>query len=235
MLVTDGMEGASDVDLFLVRHGDALGVDGAGNATPDGALSLLGERQARLVGARLAGAGVTRILSSPLVRALATASHIAEACRHRSVEVWPELREGYSETHHGYGRADLAARFPLSVLPAGVAGDGWDHGGDTPVSLTGRAARIATLLAARCAPDDRAIVVSHGGIVNYLLHVLLGVPSSAPVWFEMDNGAITALRLVPEPERRDWPLYPPVAVELLTLNDVAHLAEAARLPKSSRQ
>jgi hypothetical protein len=59
------------------------------------------------------------------------------------------------------------------------------------------------------------------------LHTLLGIPASTPQWFELANGSLSEIRLVPNPEaeRPGWPLYPPVAVEILSLNDCRHLAD----------
>jgi len=142
-----------------------------------------------------------------------------------------ELREDYSDMpgtpvpmHRGHGRHELERRFPRPILPPGIAPDGWDHGGDTSYRFYVRCHDVARRLEGRFAPTDRAALVAHGGCLNYLLHALLGLLSEAPAWFEMDNGAISRVRLVPERDRRlGWPLYPPVAVEVLSLNDTSHL------------
>jgi broad specificity phosphatase PhoE len=220
--------------LSLVRHGECLSETSPGVFTPDGELSALGERQACRIAKRLAAAGISHVLSSPLLRALATARAIAEAAGNLPVEVWPELREGYGNMpgvrvpiHRGPARSALLRRFPRAVLPAAITEDGWEHGGDDRYpEFYARCAAVASLLEARFTPDDRVVVVGHGGCLNYVLHALLGIPVEAPVWFAMDLGAISTLRLVPERERRrGWPLYPPVGVEVLSLNDRSHLQE----------
>ena len=218
--------------LYLVRHGQCLSESSPGVFTPDGDLSALGERQAYLAAERLATAGITHVLSSPLLRALATASAIAEAAGDLPVEVWTELREGYGDMpgvpvpiYRGPGRSELLRRFPRVVLPADITDDGWQHGGDNRYpAFYARCANVARQRESRFAPDDRVVVVGHGGCLNYVLHALFGIPVAAPVWLQMDLGAITTLRLAPERERRQgWPLYPPVGVELLSLNDRSHL------------
>lgn len=219
--------------LHLVRHGDCLSEAAPGVFTPDGELSPLGERQAALTARRLAAEGVARVLSSPLVRALATASAIAATAGDLPVEVWTELREGYGSLPgrpvphwRGLSRAALLRRFPRAVLPPAIGDDGWEHGGDDAYApFFGRARRVADRLRTELREDDRAVVVGHGGCLNYVLHALLGVPATAPVWFALGCCSVTTVRLVPEAERRlGWPLYPPVEVELLRLNDSAHLA-----------
>lgn len=67
------------MDLYLIRHAHA--VDGDGRRDDDRPLSAEGRRQARAVGAALARQGVTltRLCTSPLVRAVETAELIAVA------------------------------------------------------------------------------------------------------------------------------------------------------------
>ncbi len=226
--------------LVLVRHGDSLSEVAPGVFTPDGVLSSLGEQQARLTARRIATLGVTHLLSSPLVRALATATAIAEAVGDLPVEVWTDLREGYGDMpghpvpiHRSPGRAELLARFPRAHLPDDIADSGWDHGGDNTYELFfARARRLAARLSERFGASDRVVAVGHGGCLNYLLHAFLGIPSSAPVWFDLGHCSLSQVRLVPPMERRHgWPLYPTVTTEVLSVNDRAHrLASGGSVP-----
>ena len=75
-------------------------------------------------------------------------------------------------------------------------------------------------------PTDRAVVVTHGGFANYLLHEILGTARTPPHWFEIANCAITSIRFVPEEQRENWPLYPAAEAEILGVNDVSHLSDA---------
>jgi broad specificity phosphatase PhoE len=69
--------------LWLARHAEAV---------PDQSkLSDAGRRQAALLGARLAGAGITRISHGPLPRAVETAQIVAEHLPGVPVEVAAEL------------------------------------------------------------------------------------------------------------------------------------------------
>lgn len=213
--------------LYIVRHGECLGQSDPDFYTdPDSPLSQLGAWQAHCAALRLREEGITHLLSSPLVRSLTTAHTIAETVGIETIDVWIELREGWDELHRGLGRATLQQRFPRLMLPPTVRDDGWDHGGDTDYQgFFARAEQAYTLIRERYQPDDRVVVVTHGGFANNLLHAILGIAPSAPQWFELANCSISRIRLVPDPakERPDWPLYPPVAVEVLSINDVAHL------------
>jgi len=169
---------------------------------------------------------ITHIVSSPLVRSLATASIIADALEHDTIDVWPDLREGWNTHHQGWGRAVLQQRFPRAVLPPSMTDTGWDHGGDHSYGhFVARAEQVLQTIRAHFSPADHVVIVTHGGFANYLLHALLHIPTTTPQWFELANGSISHIRLVPEPakERPNWPLYPPVDTEVLSINDVHHL------------
>lgn len=209
--------------LFIVRHGQSTG-----NITtedvPDGELTPLGEQQARQAGARLAGESLTHVLCSPLVRALATATAVAEASGIGEIEVWPELQETRRNVHRGFGRAELLARFPLAVFPDSVDMEGWDHGGETYESGLERGASAISALRRRHGEGDRVAIVSHGAFINYLLRVLLSVPASHRLWFTMNNCSITRVRFhVPDLYQGDWSFS--IETEVMGINDVSHLAE----------
>jgi 2,3-bisphosphoglycerate-dependent phosphoglycerate mutase len=203
--------------LWLVRHGHC------GSNSPDSDLTPLGELQAYQTAQRLADSGESfTILSSPLVRALGTASILAEMLD-TDVEVWPDLREGFSWTHHAYSRQELLQRFPRALLPVGFAVDGWEYGNDTYESMVLRCQHTLHQLKERFGFDDQIIIVTHGGFANYLLHCIAEIPSMMSSWFEMDYCAISRVYFVPEHEREYWPLYPSVEVKILCLNDCSHL------------
>ena len=215
--------------LLIIRHGECLGqCDPTYYTDPDSPLSRRGEQQAAQVAQQLRTEHVTHVLSSPLVRSLATASIIAETIAIEYIDVWTELREGWGDPHRGLGRAELQRRFPRAKLPLHMTDTGWEHGGDTSYdTFFARAGSVLHDIKQRFGPTDRVVLVTHGGFANYLLHALLQIMPTTPLWFELANGSLSCLRLVPEPEkeRPNWPLYPPVEVEVLRINDVAHLSE----------
>jgi broad specificity phosphatase PhoE len=214
------------LDLTIVRHGQCLAqCEPSAQGDPDSALSPVGEQQARRAGERLSAMQVTHLVSSPLLRTLDTAQIIAETVGMESVEVWMQIREGFSGSHRGYGRMDLTRRYPRASLPAALADDGWAHGDDTYDSFFARAQETVMMLRDRFATSDHVVLVTHGGFANYLLHVLLQIRPSTPTWFELANGSLTRIRFPPPapPDEPVWPLYPPVGVEVLSVNEVGHL------------
>lgn len=210
--------------LIIVRHGQSTG-NVSTDDIPDGPLTPLGERQARETADRLAGSGITHVLCSPLLRALATASAIAAAAGVQRVDVWPELQEHRHSLHRGFGRAELLRNFPNAVFPDSVEAEGWDHGGETYESAIERGIDAIAALRERHGPRDVVAVVSHGGFANYLLRALLHVPPANRVWFVLNNCSISRVRFVGEDEPAD-PYFPAVA-EVICVNDVSHLSEVS--------
>lgn len=213
--------------LYLVRHGECLGqYDPTYQKDPDSPLSTLGEEQSERTAEQLHRVGFTHIVSSPLLRALETATLITGVKREPAVEVWLELREGFSPRHQGLSVEKLADRFPTAALPSDITGKGWEHGGDVYEGWYPRCQSVLNRLQTRFSREDRVVLVTHGGFANYLLHAVMNISFQTPLWFELANCSISTVRFVPNPnqERPNWPLYPPVQVEVLSLNETTHLA-----------
>jgi broad specificity phosphatase PhoE len=210
--------------LFLIRHGECLGqCDPAYYTDPDSPLSPRGEAQARAVGNLLRTEQATHILSSPLLRSLATAHILADTLDHASVDVWFDLREAWDTPYRSLRRTELQQRFPRALLPASILDAGWEHPGDTTYeSFLARATSVFQTLKTRFSSQDRVIIVTHGGFANALLHTVLHIAPPMPQWFDLDNGSLSHIRLVAEPkkERPNWPLYPPVHAEVLCINRI---------------
>ena len=168
--------------LFIIRHGECLGqCDPAYYTDPDSPLSPRGEAQARAVADQLRIEQTNHILSSPLLRSLATAHIIADILDIASVDVWFDLREAWDDPYRSVQRAELQQRFPRAVLPATMLDAGWEHPGDkTYVSFFARATSVLQEIKARFAHQDRVVIVTHGGFANALLHTILQVAPTTP-------------------------------------------------------
>lgn len=213
--------------VTLVRHGECLGqTDPHYWSDPDSPLSARGTEQAVAAAHQLATEQVTHLISSPLLRALATADTIAVMCGVAHIHVWPELREGFQGTHRGLTRTKLQAQFPRAVLADSITDAGWSHGDADYDALWLRCQELVQRVRQQFTQHAHLVLVTHGGCANYILHILLGIERRSPQWFELANGSISRVRLVPDPqaERPDWPLYPPIPVEIKNINDIAHLA-----------
>lgn len=211
--------------LYIVRHGHCVAQYESATNDPDSCLSALGRKQAWLTGKRLSGSRITSIISSPLVRSLETAAIIAETMGGMGVSVWLETRELWVGQYRGCNKEDLLRVCPSASIPAKVTSDGWVHENDTYDSMLERCGCALRRLTNEFEPHDKVLIVTHGGFANYLIHTALELRPSAPVWFEMENCAITRLRFRSSEERLSFPpLYPAIETEMLSLNDVAHLS-----------
>ena len=194
---------------FLARHGQTVAnVSGERLYNPE--LTELGWEQSRRLADALAAAGVQRIVSSPLVRALQTASCLAEKSG-APLHAWNDLVE-YNrwDPYTGAGRQSLAARFPRAVLESDMPDGGWTYPGpESEAAVAERVRRVTQRLAAL--PDGTCIaIVAHGTLNARLLLHWLG--AAGPVGIAQDNACINALRLE---NRLAW---------LERINDTSHLA-----------
>jgi probable phosphoglycerate mutase len=156
--------------VVLVRHGQtesSLRLAYSGRA--DVALTPAGREQARRVAARLAGAGIDGVFTSPLSRARDTARAIADATG-APLTIDERLVEVDYGAFEGLDRAGASARF-------GQAFDGWradPFGSPVP----GMEPLPAALVRARAATADalaaceRPVIVGHQGILRIVLVAL---------------------------------------------------------------
>jgi broad specificity phosphatase PhoE len=200
-------------ELVLVRHAETVwNAEERWQGQTDVALSDRGRREVALVAERMKAERFDRVVSSDLVRARETAAGIAP---NASIEVDSTLREMHLGAWCGLLHGEVAARFP-DELRALQRGDDLRIGGhgETVVEL---AARVTSTLAriAREAPDDRVLVVTHGGVIRALLLDMLGTSGRARPLFGSRNTAITRLEV--HGGRRTLRSY----------NDARHLAPPA--------
>jgi broad specificity phosphatase PhoE len=208
------------MDLIFVRHGEC------NTGSADDTLTAKGELQALQVGQRLANVQIAALLSSPLLRTLGTASIIAQQRGDCPIEVWAELREGFDGSHRCCGRRELLQRFPLVLLPADIEDDGWDYGGDTQEAMFERCHLILNRLQERFKSNDTVVIVTHGGMITYLLHILFQISAQAPVWFRVGHAGINHIRILPQDKQLAYPpLYPHIALQVLSINDRSHLSQ----------
>ncbi len=199
--------------VLLVRHGESAPAhpdrpfplrDGHG----DPPLDPVGEQQAVLLGERLQHEPIAAIYVTTLQRTHQTAEPLATKFGLTPIEE-PELREVFlGDWEEGEFRRRAAARDPIfeqifvqerwDVIPGAEPQEEFDE-------RTWRGFR-------RCAaahPDERIVVVAHGGVIGQLLHRVTGARRFA--FAGADNASIS--EVVVDGER----------IILRRYNDVAHL------------
>jgi broad specificity phosphatase PhoE len=182
----------SGLRLVLVRHGITdWNREGRFQGHLDPPLSDVGRREAALVAVRLAGADElrpTRVVSSTLHRALATAAAIGEAT---GVIVEPdvgliEIGQGEWEgrTHAEIARTD-ADRYEVWRTT-----DGLPPGGETIESTMDR---LAAVLRSVEAGSGTVAIVSHGGIIRVAARLLLDLSPDRSWALDVDNASISVV------------------------------------------
>lgn len=173
------------MQLLLIRHALPLRSEYGQGSDPE--LSETGFEQARRLPDALARYPITRLVSSPQRRAIQTAEPLAAE---RALTV--DIDERFAE----YDR-DLAGYLPVEQLRAERPQD-WARmaQGHLPADVDEAAfcARVAEAVAdvaAAAAPDDTVAVFSHGGVINVVLHQILG--TQRLLSFPIDYVSITRL------------------------------------------
>jgi probable phosphoglycerate mutase len=199
--------------VLLVRHGESAPAhpdrpfplrDGHG----DPPLDPVGEEQAELLGERLQHEPIAAIYVTSLQRTHQTAAPLAAKLGLTPIEE-PDLREVFlGDWEEGEFRRRAAARDPIfeqifvqerwDVIPGAELQEDFDE-------RTWRGLRHA--VAAH--PDERIVVVAHGGVIGQLLHRVTG--SRRFAFAGTDNGSIS--EIVADGDR----------IILRRYNDVAHL------------
>jgi 2,3-bisphosphoglycerate-dependent phosphoglycerate mutase len=199
--------------LLLVRHGESAPAhpdrpfatrDGHG----DPPLDPVGVRQAELLGERLEHEPITAIYVTTLQRTHQTAAPLAARLGLTPIEE-PDLREVFlGEWEEGELRRRAANRDP--IFEQIFVQERWDviPGAEPHEDFDSRVWRGFRRIAA-AHPDERVVVVSHGGTIGQLLHRITGARRFA--FAGADNASVR--EVVADGDR----------VILRRYNDVAHL------------
>jgi len=199
-------------EILLLRHGQSEGNEGGrfGGHGPT-RLTALGRAQAEATARALAGAGLTAIYTSDLVRALETAEPVVRATgivakrtaglRERSVGVFTGLSFSEAEERYPEAFAALMRRDGTACPPEG----------ETHADCLARAVPVIDEIVERF-PHGRTLVVSHALTIYLVLMHITGADASR-VFIRTDNCAIHRLK------RNDAGLW-----TIHGLNDISHLA-----------
>jgi broad specificity phosphatase PhoE len=178
------------VEVWLVRHAEDLAARAA--RFGDEGLSERGLVQARELAAALRPLDFESCYSSPLRRAVETARALVEG-RTLQVELEPSLAEGSVGALEGLSKEEARRAHPAtfrlgSTVVARLAASGHTApGGETRDAFLARAGRAQALVERLLARSEGcALVVSHGGLLNYLLQLIVALEprDEVPFGFE---------------------------------------------------
>ncbi len=173
------------MQLLLIRHALPLRTDHGQGADP--ALADAGHVQAKRLPAALARFPISRVVSSPQRRAIQTAEPVASACE-KAVEVDERFAE--------YDR-DMPVYIPVEQIREENPQE-WARmaQGHLPSSVdeAGFRRRVGAAVADvvdEADPEETVAVVSHGGVINVVLHEILG--TRRLLSFPVDYASVTRL------------------------------------------
>lgn len=208
---------AGSIEVVLVRHGasEAAVEDQPfelleGQADPG--LSPAGQRQAQAVAEHLADEPLAGIYVTPLRRTAQTAAPLA-ALTGLEPAVVPELREVHlGELDGGAFRIAVQRRDPR--VAEVFRTQRWDAvpGAEPMEAFEARTKAGLARMVEGLEPGAAVAAVLHGGVIGELCRQASG--SRALAFVHSDNGSLTRLVLLPEPERRWW---------IRSFNEAAHL------------
>jgi len=169
--------------IYLVRHGESASNAARIVQLPDVRLSPAGIEQAERLSRRLADAGIARILSSDLPRAVMTADVL-----HRVTGAPMTLDPGLQERNYGDVRGTPYASLCVDIFAA----DYEPPGGETWAAFHARVDAVwARVVEAAAATSGNLAVVTHGLVCQAVLERHLDAPpGDAPVW---GNTALTVV------------------------------------------
>ena len=174
------------VQVLLIRHALPLRTQAGEGSDPE--LAEAGWQQARRLPDALSRFPLSRLISSPQRRAVQTAQPVA-ATTGLPVDIDERLAE--------YDRG-LSHYIPLEQVRA-ERPDDWARmaAGQLPGTVDAGAFRERVLEALRdvvaaAGHTDTVAVFSHGGVINVVLHEVLG--TAKPLSFPIDYASVTPLR-----------------------------------------
>lgn len=203
--------------IIFLRHGESIGnAERRHQGQADYPLTELGVQQVQRLAQNWKGSGERFDLAaaSPLARAKQTAELLAEALDFPLTfdEIWKERDNGRL--------AGMLHKKALEVIPIPEFIPLFEPIADTGESQWELYLRAgAALNQLMTNPPGSYLVISHGGLLNMLMHTLVGIipqPNFQGPHFDFDNTGYTRVRY--EPENGNW--------FILEHNQTSHLKES---------
>jgi broad specificity phosphatase PhoE len=170
-------------ELWLIRHGETeWSHSGQHTGRTDIPLTAQGERQAALLGRRLAGRKYALVLTSPLRRARATCQLAGYG---DIAQDEPDLMEWDYGAYEGRTTAQIRQEVPGWIIWKGGV-----RGGESADQVGARCDRVI----ARCAEVDGDVALfAHGHVLRILAARWLGVPAVGGRYFALDTASLSVL------------------------------------------
>jgi alpha-ribazole phosphatase len=179
--------------LYFLRHGDT-GLQGRYIGSTDVPLTARGKEQVRQTSDLLQGKGITQIICSPLLRCRQTLEQLNLPCACQFNDLLKEIDFGRWE---GKNFSEVV-KIDKELVDCWVADpDTFSFpGGESLSAFKKRVAAFKNQLETMV--EDNILVITHGGIIRYLLCLLLGLDSGKYLLFDVEPGCFCSIRLYAE-------------------------------------
>lgn len=196
--------------IYIIRHGETFGnINGDGFAETD--LTPKGIEQISLLSERLKDKPVSKIYTSPLIRAVKTANAIRE--KHTDIPLIIDcdlLEKGTAPDYCGLGKTELLTLCPdATILPPCSLGEEDDE------KAYSRALKFIDRIKSENEFDSVIAVVAHGTFNSYLVSAALGFPFKENFNFSHLNTGVSLVCYIEE--------NGVIKTKLKYLNDISHL------------
>ncbi len=187
------LKGHQMKELLLIRHAESLHAGDRYIGRTDTPLTPFGHTQAAWISTRLCESKPDVVYVSPALRARETIQPFANQTKHRIVEQ-SDLQEIAFGAWEGMSFEEIQAQAPELVTQWALNRmDFCFPGGECLDTFWKRVCRAGDALAST--PEQRIAVVTHGGVIRYLLCHFLGLAPEKHRMFQIDLGSITTLKL----------------------------------------
>lgn len=172
--------------IVLVRHAETeWSLTGQHTGTTDLPLTPAGRQKVRRAGERLAGQQFTRVLTSPLKRAV-------ETCELTGFG-------DFAETHDALREWDYGEAEGLTTPQIRERHPGWElyrdgaPGGESPEDVQRRVDALIEELCDLCRAGGHAVLFSHGHLLRALAARWIGLPVAGGRMLDLGTGSISRL------------------------------------------
>lgn len=197
------------MELFLLRHGEAVVDPNVRDRIGDlRVLSEKGREQAIYAARCLQGAGLTHVISSPMMRAVETAQPLSRITG-LPVVLWTDAYEKWKNApYRGLTPDAMKQKYPEVIYEDEPDPEGWYCSGwETLEDLYRRAGRLVARLKTEFSDQDRVALIAHGSLNHRIMLNLLQVGPEASfranecnccIWWFGLEGTSTSIRYLGE-------------------------------------
>ncbi|WP_130859602.1 histidine phosphatase family protein [Gracilibacillus phocaeensis] len=177
------------MDIHIVRHGESMGNTNPDKDMPDSELTAKGIYQAKEVCNYLKYKNITKIYSSPLIRALQTAQPLAMALGLPIIALRELSEHRETASYIGLTKEKLTNRFPEGIYNFTFQQDGWFYEGNNTVQSTQNRADTFNDHVISLDDSEKICIFAHGHYNQYLIKSLLNI-KQPNLHIHQDNACI---------------------------------------------